>query len=229
MRNKLKRCIGVSETVGCTMGHPLVQVSLDQLHDKFQPSVIFGIRNFITAFPSWMTDKNIAYHKADGQNPPEGWTSLRDSYLESTFESWKSMIQYWALLDQEKGYYKLGFLLQYENIMTFDKAVAVRQIHDLSKFLNEVGGYDVTLDTDDMECIWYTTFKEEWTRQQSIMGYVPPYTARQLEWIQQQIEQFLVELEGRKRKPSSPVIIGQLIDILKGYQQQTRSYDTLSS
>ena len=57
IKNRLKRCKGISETVVCTQAHPMVGTSPEKRTKQFQPPVIMAVRNFVTHFPSSHTYK----------------------------------------------------------------------------------------------------------------------------------------------------------------------------
>jgi len=143
MRNKLKRCQGISETIGCTNGHPMVPVKpLDQTR-IFRPEVIIAIRNPATAIPAFFTYKNIAYHKGSKQYSEDEWNSVRDSFFESTLLSYFDIIKFWRGAhnkndynnDKQKHYYRTVIYVPFEDIVTTDIIKGTTVVRNLTNVL----------------------------------------------------------------------------------------------
>jgi hypothetical protein len=208
IRKRLKRCHGISETVGCTQGHPIVPIQPETRRESFQPKVIVFLRNFASAFPASLTDKNIAYHNAETQNTVAEYTKLRDQWVESTFESWKNLLDWWSTTSA----YDVAIYVPFEDLMTTSRDTGRVVLEKLAMVLQE-GGFEVASSPEDLDCIWYTTIREEWTRQQSIMNYIPMYTAKQKGWFVSQLQQYIQEISQRGAKSSDT----ELVAIIKRY------------
>ncbi|KAG7354534.1 hypothetical protein IV203_003890 [Nitzschia inconspicua] len=213
MRKRLKRCHGISETVACTQGHPIVPIQPETQTQNFQPKAIVFVRNFVTAFPASLTDKNIAYHNADQQNTVSEYKRLRDEWVQPTFDSWTNLLEWWRTSDD----YDVALYVPYEELMTTHREKARAVLQQLSAVLKE-GGFEVASSSDDLDCIWYTTIRQEWTRQQTIMNYLPMFTIAQKEWLVSQMRRFIQQVSGSKngRKHSD----ASLLAILKQFLNQ---------
>ncbi|KAL3904306.1 MAG: hypothetical protein SGILL_010119 [Bacillariaceae sp.] len=224
MKKRLKRCHGVSETVGCTQGHPIVPIQPETQTQNFQPKAIVFVRNFVTAFPASLTDKNIAYHKAQSQNAISDFKKLRDEWYQSTFESWKGLLEWWSITsDTNKNPYQVAMYVPFEDLMTTDRSTGRQMLQKLSQVLRD-GGFEAASSVDDLDCIWYGTVKEEWQRQQSIMEYIPMYTASQKDWIVEHLQQYVQQVNGRAAKDNSGGSEGALATILKRYAEQVQDF-----
>jgi hypothetical protein len=222
MKKRLKRCHGVSETVGCTQGHPVVPVQPETQTQNFQPKAIVFVRNFITAFPASLTDKNIAYHSARTQNSASEYQKLRDEWYQSTYESWKSLLEWWSTPSDGHNPYQIAMYVPFEDLMTTDRTKGRAILQQLSHVLRD-GGFEATSLVNDFDCIWYTTVQEEWARQQSIMEYIPLYTTLQKEWIASQLQQYIEDASARA-KGNSNDSDRALVSILTRYLHQAQAY-----
>jgi len=271
MRNKLRRCQGISETIGCTNGHPMVPLkSLDQTK-IFRPEVIIAIRNPATALPAFFTYKNIAYHKGSKQYSEDEWNSLRDSSFESILRSYFEIIKFWRGAynenynnnDKKKYYYRTVIYVPFEDIVTTDIIKGTAVVRNLTNVLrsgsttgtikttnvngNDNGNnsknndyFETTTSEDDIECIWYRTAKNEWERQQQIIGdYIPSYTTQQQKMMVQNLTLFANEIanELQQQEQNSPGNIHNdnnlndddtadlaLISLLRRYAYQIENY-----
>lgn len=215
---RLKRCKGISETVLCTQGHPIVPVEPMKQTDNFQSTVIVPIRNPAVAFPVSVTDKAIAYHGLTGQVPEKEWLSTRDSYLEGSVEAWKNLIQYWQGGNNndkdDNSYYHVGLFVPWEDLMdvpsSSSSSISRSSVEDiqngrgpkvvqrLARTLQKAG-FDVTTSVEDTTCIWYQVVQHEWQRQQDDvrMSYLPSYTTDQQKQMVDVLRQFQREEEAR--------------------------------
>jgi hypothetical protein len=225
MRNRLKRCQGISETIGCTSGHPMVPTNAVDHPKNFRPEVIVTIRNPATVIPAFFTYKNIAYHKATKQSPEDQWNNLRDDHLEMTLKSYFEILKFWRgtyssnnnnnYKQIEQQHYRTVMYVPFEDIVTSDIRKGTTIIRNLSNVLssgtitttdkttntnndnsknNEY--FETTSSQDDIECIWYRTAKNEWKRQQQIIGdYIPSYTTVQKDMMIQNLTLFADEIE----------------------------------
>ncbi|KAG7351417.1 hypothetical protein IV203_010777 [Nitzschia inconspicua] len=212
MRKRLKRCHGISETVACTQGHPIVPIQPETQTQNFQPKVVVFVRNFVTAFPASLTDKSIAYHNADQQNTVSEYQQLRDEWVQPTFDSWTSLLEWWRTSDA----YDVALYVPYEDLMTTHREKARAVLQRLSAVLKE-GGFEVASSPDDLDCIWYTTIREEWTRQQTIMNYLPMFTVEQKEWLISQMRRYIQQVSGSNGRKHSDA---SLLAILKQFLDQ---------
>ena len=120
---KLKRCRGISETAGCSNGHPYVGVGPEKQTENFRSEVIFVIRNLADAIPALHTEKHIAYHNGKGQAPEHQWKKVRDEYLTGNVQSWMEMIQWWHNAD----YYQVALYLPFEWLLSPTKGPETAQ------------------------------------------------------------------------------------------------------
>lgn len=182
---ELRRCKGISETAACTQGHPYVPVGPESQTANFQPSVIFVIRNFATAFPASLSDKNTAYHNAKGQAPEEEWRKVRDQYLESSMESWRAMIRWWKTAE----YYQIALYVPFEWLLSPTKGPRV--VQELAQ-VYERAGFQVA-PSEDIPCIWYQMASQEWQRQDALNEYIPGYPLEQRDFIARQFDEQINE------------------------------------
>jgi hypothetical protein len=215
MRKRLKRCHGVSETVACTQGHPIVPINPETQTENFQPKAIVFVRNFATAFPASLTDKNIAYHNADKQHTVSQYETIRDEWFQQTFGSWSSLLNWW----RTSKAYDVALYVPFEDLMTIQRNTARSVLQQLGMVLQE-GGLEVASADEDLDCIWYTTIKEEWSRQQSIMDYIPTYTPTQQEWMVSQMQQLIQNVSQPSHKESSSD--ASLVGILERYLDEMK-------
>jgi hypothetical protein len=202
MKNRLRRCHGVSETAACTQGHPYVPVGPEKQTENFQSPVVFVIRNIATSFPTSHTDKGIAYHGATGQAPEDQWKQVRDQYLKRSITTWREMIRWWRNAD----YYKVAIYVPYEKLIDAEAGPpVVQRLADQFK----AAGFDVA-PTQDISCIWYQAIKLEWARQDELMDYVPGYTMDQRDLILKELEELTMEVQDDK----------ELTQILKEYHAE---------
>lgn len=144
MRKKLRRCKGMSETIGCTNGHPMVPVTPEKQTQNFRSEVIVAIRNPSTAIPAFFTYKNIAYHKATKQCPQKEWNELRDNFFQLTFQHYLDVIKFWRKTtntgnqkknDNMNSYYRTVMYVPFEDIVTTDITKGTSVIRNLTKVL----------------------------------------------------------------------------------------------
>mmetsp|Transcript_21057 Transcript_21057/g.58544 ORF Transcript_21057/g.58544 Transcript_21057/m.58544 type:complete len:450 (-) Transcript_21057:563-1912(-) len=236
----LKRCVGISETIGCLTSHPAVSSSPDILTDVFRPDVIMPIRNPATAIPEQYTNKHIAYHSGTKQDSVEGWRNIRDQYFEGMLLSWMDTIRYWRDVsdanEDASPYYRTQLYVPFEDIVTSDASKGTAIVEQLSNLLSgtgdadpntELGFFETTKSKSDYECLWYRTAKQEWERQQQIVGdYIPAYTAAQKTMMVQNLTKFAEEIEaglqngGGKRGAKDSV----LAPLLRRYAFQIEHY-----
>eukprot|EP00980_Cylindrotheca_fusiformis_P017630 scaffold5529_cov117-Cylindrotheca_fusiformis.AAC.7 len=202
MKNRLRRCKGLSETVGCSQGKFIVKTQ------NFQRNVLFVIRNFKNAFPASYTDKNIAYHGHKGQAPENGWRNVRDQYIERAMEEWENMLSWWINAE----YYKISLFVPYEKLL--DNKTGPGVVEDLAEILQD-SGFEVA-PAIDFPCIWYQAANKEMRRQKKLEEYVPGYTLEQQQFMLRKLTEFMQRLY---KDPGNQL----LISILKEYYDDIKS------
>ncbi len=87
--------------------------------------------------------------------------------------------------------------------------------------------FETATSKDDLECIWYHTAKNEWTRQQEIIGdYIPPYTAKQKDMMVQHLTMLANEIiQENKDLSDTPDLV--LASLLHRYIHQIENYMTV--
>jgi hypothetical protein len=209
MRNRLRRCKGMSETAACSQGHPYVPVGPEKQTANFATSVIFVLRNFATAFPASHTDKGMAYHSAKGQAPEDQWRMVRDQHLKGAFKTWKEMILWWKQAD----YYQIALYVPFEHLL--DPTMGPTLVQRLADPFQSAG-FDVA-PAPDLPCLWYQAVKPEWARQHALMEYVPGYTKEQRDFLLQELQDFQKQVQGDD----------DLVAILKEYFAEIRDHTRL--
>jgi len=189
-KNILSRCISKrEETVACTQSHPLVGVGPEKRTDKFQQNVLFVIRNFKQAYAGHFNDKQILYHDSKvGQAEEEEWRKSRDSHITNAFSEWKETILEWKNMD----YYHIGLYVPYEELL--DPQMGPALTSKVAQQLN-LAGFPVADSQDDLNCIWWETVKDEWSRLKNYYSnYVPGYTEKQQQFMLRELKNFRNEL-----------------------------------
>lgn len=230
IRNRLKRCKGVSETVGCTCNHPQTSTTPEGQTSDFRPEAIVAIRNPSTAIPAFFAYKNIAYHKATKQVPEEEWRKTRDLYFEGTFDQWMDVIKFWRGSAEESSYYSTSVYVPFEDLMTTDLSKGAATVQELSDSISgrkatnakENGFFETSASKEDYECLWYRSAKEEWERQKMIIGdYVPAYTQAQKDKMVSGLNTYADEVERDSFKGDHDAM---LVSLLRRYANQIQSY-----
>ena len=203
IRNKLRRCRGISETVGCSQAHPYVDVQAEKQIKNFQSQVIFVLRNPATVFPASFDDKNIAYHHGHRADENE-WRRTRDQYLKTSIKSWREMLMWWLNSD----FYRIALFVPYERLVNPETGPKL-----VSSLANEIkkSGFEVAPE-NDISCIWYRVAKKEWQRQKEMMNYVPGYTREQQSYILKELKDLMQEISSRGETKDD-----DLLSILKDY------------
>ena len=230
MRNKLKRCKGQSETVGCTSGHPLTSTNPEGQTSDFRPEAILPIRNPATAIPASMAYKNIAYHQATKQAEEDAWRRMRDDYFEDTVNSWMDVIKFWRGSSEDSSYYFTSIYIPFEDLMTTDPSKGTATVQALSDSIsgrkaanaNDGDFFETSSSKEDHECLWYRSMKEEWRRQQSIIGdYIPAYTQAQKDKMVKELNAFAEEVEKDTFRAEQDA---SLVSLLRRYAKQIDLY-----
>lgn len=230
IRNKLKRCKGQSETVGCTSNHPNTPTSPEGQTSEFRPEAILSVRNPATVIPASFAYKNIAYHKATKQAEEEQWRKMRDEYFEVSFESWMNTIKFWRGASEESSYYFTSIYVLFEDLMTTDLSKGTAAVQALSDSIsgrkatntNDGDFFETSTAQEDYKCLWYRSAKEEWKRQQTIIGdYIPAYTQAQKEKMVNGLNAYAEEVEKDSFTAEQDEA---LISLLRRYAEQIELY-----
>jgi hypothetical protein len=230
IKKRLKRCKGVSETVGCTCSHPMTPVKPETQKDEFRSEAILSIRNPATVIPVMFANKNIAYHDATKQAPVKEWRNNRDRYFEGTFTHWMGMIKFWRGTAEESSYYFTRVYVPYEDLVTTIASKGVATIKELSDAIsgrNNSGNknenfFETSSSTQDYECLWYRSAKKDWEYQQQIIGdYIPAYTQAQKDRMVKELNDFADEVE---KEPSRGEQDAALVSLLRRYANQIETY-----
>lgn len=230
IKNKLKHCNGVSETVGCTTNHPLVTVRTEWNKRDFRSETIVSLRNPATVIPAQFAYKSIAYRDAKKQDSIETWRNMRDLYWRDSFEHWIELIKFWRGTTDESSNYFTTVYVAFEDIVTTDASRGIAKIKELSDAVSgrkkdgktKEGFFDTTISEDDYKCLWYKTAKNEWERQQTIIGdYIPPYTQHQKGKMVDDLNVFANEIESDPFRGNLDVA---LVSLLRRYILQIEKY-----
>jgi len=230
MKDRLKHCSGISETVGCTTNHPLVTVKTERNKRDFHSETIVSLRNPATVIPASFAYKNIAYHDATKQHSIEKWREMRDLYWRGSLENWIELINFWRGTPDESSNYFTTVYVAFEDIVTTDASRGIAKIKELSDAVSgrkkggktKKGFFDTTISDDDYKCLWYKTAKNEWERQQTIIGdYIPPYTQHQKDEMVDDLKIFANEIESDPFRGNLDVA---LVSLLRRYILQIEEY-----
>jgi len=204
-KNVLKRCLSTTdETAACTNSHPLVPINPEKQRQNFHPNVILFIRNFKSAFPAGYNDKNIAYRGLEGQFKEEDWRKVRDEWIEKSFQDWKTVVLEWKQMDG----YKIGMYVPYEKMLNPGTGPALTS--RLAKQFQQAG-FSVPPD-QEMDCLWYQTVNDEWSRLKAFYKFIPGYTEQQRDFLIRELDAFRKEV----------VDDTELVDILNEYYIDVR-------
>jgi hypothetical protein len=231
IKNRLKRCKGVSETVGCSSSHPMTLVGPETQKDQFRPEVILAIRNPAVVIPVMFANKNIAYHEATKQSPVEEWRKTRDRYFGDTFQNWIDMIKFWRGTAEESSYYHTVIYVPYEDLVTTIASNGIDKIKELSDAIsgrninsdNKNGNFFETSSSEqDYECLWYRSAKNDWEYQQQIIGdYIPAYKLEQRDTMVKTLTAFADEVE---KEPFREEQDAALVSLLRRYAIQIKTF-----
>eukprot|EP00531_Pseudo-nitzschia_arenysensis_P010208 CAMPEP_0116141498 /NCGR_PEP_ID=MMETSP0329-20121206/14414_1 /TAXON_ID=697910 /ORGANISM="Pseudo-nitzschia arenysensis, Strain B593" /LENGTH=431 /DNA_ID=CAMNT_0003636685 /DNA_START=73 /DNA_END=1368 /DNA_ORIENTATION=- len=232
IKNQLKRCRGVSETVGCQSSHPLSpnDPTAKGKDKEFRPDMILPIRNPASAIPTFYVYKHIAYHDGTKQDSEDKWRGMRDNYALSTFEQWMGIVKFWRGTAEESSYYYTAAYIPFEDLMSTDPSKGIAAIKALSDALsgrkveNGQDGdfFETSSSEEDYECLWYRAAKGEWERQKPIFGdYIPAYTQEQKDKMVSELKAYADEVEKDPFRGEQDTI---LVSILRRYARQIEQY-----
>ncbi len=230
IKKRLKRCRGVSETVGCESSHPLTPTPPEGRDKDFRPDTIVPIRNPAAAIPTFYATKHIAYHDGTKQAREEEWRNMRDQYALGTFDQWMSIVKFWRGTAEESSYYFTSVYVPFEDIMSTDSKKGTAAIKALSDSIsgrnteNAKDGdfFETSSLEEDYECLWYRSAKAEWDRQRPIFGeYIPAYTQTQRDKMVGDLKAYADEVEKDPFKGESDTA---LVSLLRRYAKQIEAY-----
>ena len=216
----VKRCkSSLSKTVACAQSHPIVGVGPEKQTANFQSTVIFVIRNFKQAWPGFLNDKAIMYHRLpNGQVKEEEWCRSRDNSLPQFFYGWKQMILEWK---QNLPSYHIGLYVSYDELL--DPRTGPALTVQLAQQL-KLAGFPVAPTHDELGCIWYRTVEPEWTRLTTsyYANYTPGYTEEQKQFLLAKLDTFRKELSSSNDSTDKDDTTEELVRILNSYYDDVR-------
>jgi hypothetical protein len=235
----LKRChTEQAETITCSQVHPIIDISPEKHQKLFDSHVVVALQNFARAFPMGASVKANRYSNTVGQMNVETWRKTRDLYIEEAFGSWKSVITTWK---SGYDYYKISMYLPYEHLM--DAVKGPRLIQRLAQQLQSAGFNTVnvtatTAITDDLDqadtaaaaassssstslqCIWKRSIQDAIKFERAYIKYQPAYTAKQRDFMLEQMQQFIDEIQRAATNKDNVGV--ELITILQEYHDEIR-------
>lgn len=228
IKNRLKRCKGISETIACSSGHPTVSTSPETQTGEYHPETIVPIRNPATVIPISYAYKNIQYHGGEKQAAEESWNNMRDDYFQGSFDSWIDLLKFWRG-SKEDSYYFTKLYVPFEDLVTTDATKGATMVKKLSDTIsgrdsaNAKDGFFATATSEeDYKCIWYRVAKEEWEREKLIIGdYIPSYTKDQKEMMVSNLRAFAVDIESDSFDGDQDAV---LVSLLRRYAEQIEKY-----
>jgi hypothetical protein len=213
VKDKLRHCLGITETATCFTGDlPKVQ-NRDKFYDKY----IMVIRNPKTTFPSADNMKNMKYHDLIGQVPIDEWRNVRDTYIEKMMDEWVDKITEWKKTD-----YDVGLYLVYEDLLDSVKGPGV--VKQIGNLLHE-SGFEI-VNEEQIPCVWYSAVGEAEIKQYQknkydYNDYVPGYTKEQQQLMMNRLESLMGDIarDGDGDSGGGDV---ELLRILKEYHDDIR-------
>jgi hypothetical protein len=131
-RKGLRKCKGDTETVVCTLIHPMIMMDPTPAHAKytssFSPAVIYALRNPATAIPAHINSKEIQYHHhPSGEQISEAtWKAHRDGENDKflvTLQEWSRQLRTWRNMtlntSDSSPYYRVEMYIAYERFMDY--------------------------------------------------------------------------------------------------------------
>ena len=193
----LRHCKGKTETAGCLVIHPMVELKPDPTgtQDNFANKYIYMIRNPAMAIPAFLNFKRIKYHKKQGQTPVEDWRYGRDhdSFETMYWPGWKHQLVTWKKL---APHLDVGMYFVFEHLYDVRRGPAM-----MEKLGELLKSFDFPVaPREDMECVWYQTVggREALERYEKHPyehpDYIPGYTQEQKDFMVQQMMEIKEEL-----------------------------------
>jgi hypothetical protein len=189
-----KKCYSAqSVTVICEQIHPIVDIGNAPLTQasKYNPQLIFPLRNPRSAIPQHVQDKAVKYHNQQGQISVDYWRDFRDHWLEqAAVKEWASVIGTWKNYTPYSAITPL--YLPYEDLLNATAGVAL--VTQLATLIRDAGFAVVSpTNATDMKCVWYQAMKFHWQHQQPLYeyatDYIPAYTKAQKTFMSLQLAQ----------------------------------------
>jgi len=143
-------------------------------------NIIVGLRNPITAIPTFFNEKELRYRYRTGQAKENYWQQVRDDFFEYMVEEWLQTIRIWKRSD-----FKVEFYLEYEDLMDYTKGIKVLQ---KLRSLLQSSGFAIVPE-EDIPCIWINSIGEERLRRYynnnyyEYTDYVPKFKKQQAEYL----------------------------------------------
>jgi hypothetical protein len=205
VKNKLRHCDGMGQTVTCLNVHPGVEMNKgfpDKISDKFYSKYIMVIRNPMTSIPATYNAKSEKYSGTVGQLSQNSWREARDKWFEGMLGVWKNTILTW----NETKNYEVGMYLVYEELRDLYKGPILMK--ELRQFLLEAG-FSVASE-DELNCIWYNAVGEANLKQFRKLkfdyeDYFPMYTIEQRKLMLKEVKDLKAQLSDDKR-------LGEILD-----------------
>jgi hypothetical protein len=189
-----KKCHSAqSVTVICEQIHPIVGIGNAPLMqaNKYNPQLIFPLRNPKSAIPQHVQDKAVKYHNQQGQISLDYWRDFRDGWLEkAAVQEWASVIGTW------KNYTPYSTVeplyMPYEDLLNATAGIAL--VTQLATIIRDAGFAVVSpTNATDMKCVWYQAMKWHLQQKQPLYeyatNYIPAYTKAQKTFLSQQLAQ----------------------------------------
>ena len=204
----LKRCHNLNiksgfDGVTCEIVHPIVpckRPSPSAQAENFGKAVLVGLRNPLTAFPSYHQEKAEKYHNVKGQVAKQEWIDFRDQYVGNAthsplFQEWKAFIIEWRNMNP----YHVALYLPYEEWL--DETKGLELVNRFSHVLKEEG-FPIQYAKDDMACIWYKHIYQaavsENKKHVDEGWYIPEYTVQQRALLVAELRKFASEIDGTR-------------------------------
>ena len=229
IRNRLKRCRGVSETVACSSGHPAVPTKPETQTGQYRRETILPMRNPATAIPISYAYRNIQYHDAKKQAPEEDWRKMRDEYWEVSFREWIDLVKFWRGAAEDSHYFTRAYV-PFEDLVTTDATRGAATIEKISDAVSgrgnanaaDGGFFETAAEGRDHRCLWYRVAGKEWEREKTIIGdYVPAYTQGQKDGMAEGLRAFAKDVEGDSFHGDQDAA---LVSLLRRYANQIERY-----
>ena len=215
----LKRCHNLNiksgfDGVTCEIVHPIVpckRPSPSAQAENFGKVVLVGLRNPLTAFPSYHQEKAEKYHNVKGQVAKQEWIDFRDQYVGNAthsplFQEWKAFISEW----RDMNPYHVAMYLPHEEWL--DETKGLELVKGFAHVLKEEG-FPVQYAGDSTACIWYKHIYQaamsEKKKHLDEGWYIPEYTVQQRELLAAELRKFASEIDGTR--PGDEQLKGILI------------------
>lgn len=143
--------------------HPLDDKRHNPASEKFQPNIMFLIRNPSRALASYANyiyeTKNrdkISPHST--QMPESQWLRWRDEYFLREIRVWCDQIIYWLSITRHHFYYGSIKFIQFEKML--DPGTGPTLMQEVSDIITLEGGIDV-IPAEAIPCAWYRSVVQQ--------------------------------------------------------------------